>query len=299
MHRRNFLYTAGLTTGAALLFQKSALAAVLRPVDFKIRMLRGNAGIFTERGGTIGFLLSEDGAVVIDSQFEDTAPHLIDALKKQRPVPVRFLLNTHHHRDHTGGNVAFKGIAEHVVAHQNAVANQKAVAEKAATADKQLYADQTFDKELKLTLEKTKITGTYFGAGHTNGDAVYHLEEANVMHVGDLVFNKRHPYVDRSAGANMRNWISVLEQIQKKGTRDTLYIFGHSLKEGEETGTAEDLKKFADYLDKVLRFAEAERKKGVSKEEFIKNTAIPGVTEWSGQGIERPLTAAYEELSSQ
>jgi hypothetical protein len=118
------------------------------------------------------------------------------------------------------------------------------------------------------------------------------------MHLGDLLFNKRHPFVDRTAGANMRNWISVLEKTRKEGNNDTLYIFGHSLTPGEETGTAENLKMFQNYLEKVLTFAEAEIKRGVSKEEFIKNTAIPGVTEWSGQGIERPLTAAYEEITS-
>ena len=118
------------------------------------------------------------------------------------------------------------------------------------------------------------------------------------MHVGDLMFNKRHPFVDRSAGANMRSWIEVLGKIQKTGNKDTIYIFGHSLTEGEETGSAEDLKKFADYLDKVLTFADSEFKKGTAKEVFIKNTAIPGVTEWTGGGIERPLTAAYEEVSA-
>ncbi len=298
MHRRNFLYNAGLFTGASLLFQKSALASMVNPFDYKIRMLRGNVGIFTERGGTIGFLLSPDGTLVIDSQFEDTAPHLIAEVQKRNTVPIKFLLNTHHHGDHTSGNIAFKGLVEHVAAHQNSLANQKAVAEKANKVDKQLYPDQTFDKELKLKMGKEKITGHYFGAGHTNGDAVYHFEDANVMHVGDLMFNKRHPFVDRSAGANMRSWISALDKIQKIGNKDTIYIFGHSLNEGEETGSAEDLKKFADYLDKVVVFAGTEFKKGTTKEEFIKNTAIPGVTEWSGQGIERPLTAAYEEVSA-
>ncbi|QEC55577.1 MBL fold metallo-hydrolase [Flavisolibacter ginsenosidimutans] len=298
MHRRSFLYHTGLFTGASLLFQKSALATMLNPFDYKIRMLRNNVGIFTERGGTIGFLLSPEGTLVIDAQFEDTAPHLIAEVQKRNTAPIKFLLNTHHHGDHTSGNIAFKGIAEHVVAHQNSLINQKNVAEKANKVDKQLYPDQTFDKDLKLKLGKEKITGYYFGPGHTNGDAIYHFEDANIMHVGDLMFNKRHPFVDRSAGANMRSWIGDLERLQKKGGKDTIYIFGHSLNEGEETGSAEDLKKFADYLDKVLQFAETEFKKGVSKEDFIKNTSIPGVTEWSGQGIERPLTAAYEEISS-
>lgn len=298
MHRRNFLYTSGLLAGTSLLFQKKAMAAFFNTAEFNIRMLRNNVGIFTERGGTIGFALSKDGILVIDSQFADTAPHLIEELKKQNTSPIRYLLNTHHHGDHTSGNIAFKGLAEHVLAHKNSLLNQRAVAERQNTVEKQLFPDQTFDEKLKLELGDEKLTGYYFGPGHTNGDAVYQFENANIMHVGDLMFNKRHPVVDRSAGASMRNWIDVLDKIQKKGEKDTLYIFGHSLNPGEETGTAENLKKFQDYLGKVLAFAEAEIKRGASKEEFIKNTSIPGVTEWSGKGIERLLTAAYEELTA-
>jgi cyclase len=80
-------------------------------------MLRKNVGIFTERGGTIGFLLTKEGAVVIDSQFPDTSPHLIDEINKQSTSPIKYLLNTHHHGDHTSGNIAFKGITDQVVSH--------------------------------------------------------------------------------------------------------------------------------------------------------------------------------------
>ncbi len=298
MHRRNFLRNAGVLTGASILLQQKALAAFFRTAEFNIKMLRNNVGIFTERGGTIGFILGKDGIAVIDSQFPDTSAHLIEELKKKPNPTIRLLLNTHHHGDHSSGNIAFKGLAEHVVAHQNSLINQKAVAEKQSTVDKQLFPDKTFDKDVKLKVGNEKITGYYFGAGHTNGDAIYHFEDTNIMHLGDLLFNKRHPFVDRSAGANMRSWITVLDKVQKQGNKNTLYIFGHSLNPGEETGTADDIKKFQDYLGKVLQFAEAEIKRGVTKDEFIKNTAIPGVTEWSGSGIERPLTAAYEEIST-
>ena len=297
MNRRTFLYNTGMIGGATILFQKTALASLFKSYEFNIKMLRNDVGIFTERGGTIGFYLSKDGPVVIDSQFPDTAVHLIDEINKKSTVPIQLLLNTHHHGDHSSGNFAFKDIVRQVIAHENAAANQKAVAEKQKTTEKQLFPNQTFDKELKLKTGNEKIKGHYFGAAHTNGDAAYHFENANIMHLGDLLFNKRHPFVDRSAGASIRNWITVLEKIQKEGNKDTIYIFGHSLNPGEETGTAENLKKFQDYLDKVLQFAEAEIKRGASKEEFIKNTSIPGVIEWTGNGIERPLTAAYEEVS--
>ena len=297
MNRRNFIRNTGVLTSATLLFQQKALADIFNTYEFKMKILRKNVGIFTERGGSIGYLLSNDGIVVIDSQFVDTAPHLIDELKKQNTNPFRYLLNTHHHGDHTGGNIAFKGIAEHVAAHKNSLINQKTVAEKNNALDKTLLPDITFEDEFKFKAGDEKLKGYYYGAGHTNGDAIFHFEDANVMHVGDLMFNKRHPFVDRSAGANMESWIKVLDKIIRKADKDTIIIFGHSLNPGEETGNTEDLKKFQDYLGKVLSFAEQEIKKGVSKEDFIKNTSIPGVTEWTGQGIDRPLTAAYEEVS--
>ena len=275
-----------------------ALAALFRTQAFNIRMLRKNTGIFTERGGTIGLNISKEGIIVIDSQFADTSAHLIEELKKQSTNPFKYLLNTHHHGDHTSGNISFKGIVEHVVSHENAKTNLEAAAEKSKSMEKQLLPDVTFGTEWKLKMGDAKVKGYYFGPGHTNGDAVYHFEDSNVMHLGDLLFNKRHPFVDRTTGANMQNWIKVLDKVRKKANKDTIFIFGHSLTPGEETGGLERIEKFQDYLGKVLKFAESEIKKGVSKEEFIKNTAIPGVTEWSGQGIERPLTAAYEELAA-
>lgn len=298
MQRRIFLRNTGIISGAALLFQKRALAKVFDTTDYNIKMLRNDVGIFTERGGTIGFLLSKDGIVVIDAQFPDTAQHLIDDLKKRSSNPFRYLLNTHHHGDHTAGNIAFKGLVEHVVAHENSLANQKAVAEKNNAVDKQLYPDMSFKEDWKIKIGDETIKAEYYGAGHTNGDAIYHFEKANIFHAGDLMFNKRHPFVDRSAGASMSQWIKDLDKIYKKADKDSIIIFGHSLNAGEETGTIEDVKKFQDYLGKVLAFAEQEIKKGVSKEDFVKNNSIPGVSEWTGQGIDRPLTAAYEELTS-
>lgn len=298
MHRRIFLRNTSLFAGSTLLFQKSTLASVFKKYDYNIKMLRNDVGIFTERGGTIGFLLSKDGIVVVDAQFPDTAQHLIDDLKKRSTNPFRYLLNTHHHGDHTSGNIAFKGVVEHVVAHENSLTNQKNVAEKNNSVDKQLYPDMTFTEDWKLKIGDETIKADYYGAGHTNGDALYHFEKANIIHAGDLMFNKRHPFVDRTAGANMTQWIEDLDKLVKKADKDTIVIFGHSLNAGEETGTVENVKKFQDYLGKVLSFADQEIKKGVSKEEFIKNTSIPGVTEWTGDGIQRPLTAAYEELTS-
>ena len=97
-------------------------------------------------------------------------------------------------------------------------------------------------------LEKKKSALYYYGAAHTNGDAVIHFKHANIVHVGDLVFNRRHPFVDRSAGANMQSWINVLDSTLKKFDKKTIFICGHSGENYDVTGSKDMLLSFQDYL---------------------------------------------------
>lgn len=293
MQRRSFLRTAGLTGGLLAVSSKDIFAAFLQQPAYKIKMLRGDVGIFTERGGSIGFYASPDGHVVIDSQFPDTAAHAIEELKKIKDQPFKFLINTHHHGDHTGGNIAFKGIAEHVVGHENCLANYKRVTE--AAPDKQLYQDITFGDGWKQKIGKENIRTYYFGAAHTNGDAIIHFENANVAHMGDLLFNQRPPVIDRTAGANINNWIQVMQKAQKTFDNNTLFIFGHSGNGAEVTGGKAELAAFEDYLKKLMDFTAEQIKAGKTKEEINKTKDIPGIS-WPGSGNERTFNAAYDEL---
>lgn len=297
MQRRAFLQNSLLTFGAISLGKQKIWNAV-QVEPWKISMLTKDIGIFTEKGGTIAFHFSKEGITVIDAQFPDTAPHLIAELRKRKDQPFRLLINTHHHVDHTSGNIAFKGVTDRVLAHENSLANQKKVAVAKNNEDQQYYPDQTFAKEWNEDIGKEKVGLYYYGAGHTNGDAVIHLKHANIVHVGDLVFNRRHPYVDRNAGANMQSWIYVLDSVMKKFDNRTVFICGHSGDNYEVKGSKEMLLAFQQYLANVLKFVGDEIKAGKTKEEIVKNTEIPGSPEWKGEGIERPLTAAYEELTN-
>jgi len=296
MNRRSFLQNTAFTMGAFTLAQHNILSALFQE-PWKITMLRNDVGIFTERGGTIAFLLSKDGIVVVDSQFPDQSKHLIDELKKKSEQPFKLLINTHHHGDHSGGNISFKGLVEHVLAHENSKKNQENSARQNKSEDKQLYPDQTYSNTWCQKVGKEKICLHYFGAGHTNGDSFIHFQHANIVHCGDLVFNRRHPYVDRNAGANMRSWINVLDKALNKFNKKTIYVFGHAGTGYEVTGKADDLKVFRDYVGNVLKFVEGEIKAGKTKEEILKASAIPGSDQWKGDGIQRPLTAAWEELT--
>ena len=298
MQRRIFLRNASLTLGALSITNKNLLANLIQQDPWKMKIIRNDVGFFTEKGGTIGYLLSKKGIAVIDAEFPEQAQHLIDQLKKISDKPFDYLINTHHHGDHTAGNIAFKGLVKNVAAHENSLTNQKRVAVQQKTEDKQLYPDITYVDSQTFEVGKEKLKTYYFGAAHTNGDSIIHFQHANIAHMGDLVFNRRWAFIDRSAGANIKSWIDVLDKTLKTFDNDTVFIFGHAFEPEKVTGNKDDLKAMQDYLAKLLDFVGKEIKEGKTKDEILKEKAFPGVTEWQGDGIERGLQAAYEELTS-
>ena len=297
MQRRKFLQGTGLSMAMLAISNNSALANFLMQPAYKFTPLRNDVGIFTEQGGTIAWLSNNSGMVVVDTQFVDPATHLIAELKKISSRPLNYLINTHHHGDHTGGNLAFKGFAEKVVGHTNCLANHQKTATAQKSEDKQLFADTVFQDQWKARVGSELIKAHYFGAGHTNGDIVVHFENANIAHMGDLMFNKRYPFIDRAGGANIQSWINVLDKTVAKFDKDTLFVFGHSADPVKVTGGKEEIRAMQNYLEKLLLFVKNEIKSGKSKEDILKAQSIPGAEDFQGQGIQRSLTAAFEELT--
>jgi glyoxylase-like metal-dependent hydrolase (beta-lactamase superfamily II) len=302
MHRKNFILHASLALGAVSLPGKKLLSAMLARTDdpWKMRLLRNNVGIFYEKGGTIAWHLSPKGIVVVDAEFPEQAGHLIGELKKQSDKPFELLINTHHHRDHTSGNLAFKGLVSHVAAHSNSLANQQRVAIAGKAEDLQLYPDITYGNAWEYSLDDEKIQTAYFGPAHTNGDSMIHFTNANIVHMGDLIFNREWPFIDRSSGASISNWIVVLDSALKKYDHDTLFVFGHAFDPDKVTGDKQDLRIMKDMFSRLLDFVAAWTKAGKSKDDLLKEKAVPGLTEWqdNNNGIPGALQAAYEELAS-
>jgi len=302
MNRRLFLQNTALTFGALTIAQQEIFSALFSkssgaaPAPWMFHMMTDKIGVFTEMGGTIGFMIDDKGVVVVDAQFPTTAPHMISELQKKTHTPIKYLINTHHHGDHTAGNISFKGLVKHVVAHENSKKNQKRVAINNKNLDKQLLPDKTYSDTWQRHVGGESIAMYYWGPAHTDGDSFIHFENTNIVHMGDLMFNRRHPFVDRSAGANIKHWIKVLHKATRRFDGNTTYIFGHAADGYNVVGNADDLKKFADYLDAVLKFTEAEIRAGKTKEGFLKTTSFPGQGEWKGDGISRPLAAAWDEL---
>ena len=238
MDRRRFmLSTTAAAAGVALTRVPAwaqAPATPAAPLVTAFTELRRGVGVFTATGGTIGYLVNGDGAVAVDSQYMPNAEICVAGLKQRAPKGIALLINTHHHADHTGGNLAFKSSVQKIVAHEACAAWHRKTAEQAGTLAQQAIADTTFTETWKTTFGDETIHARYYGAGHTSGDAVITFEKANVVHMGDLLFNRAHPNIDRPAGANLASWIRALEQASDAASSDTIFIAGHAKEHGGE-----------------------------------------------------------------
>jgi cyclase len=300
--RRDFLATSAVAALAATLrptlvsgLQGQAPSPVFTPI-------RRNVGFFTMRGGTIGYLVNPGGVVCIDSQFPAEAKACLDGLNERSGGrPVDFLINTHHHGDHSGGNLSFRGVAKKVVAHAKADEHMRQPPGGQPPAD-QLYPDTTFTETWSADVGDERVRARHYGRAHTSGDGVITFERANVAHMGDLMFHQRHPVVDRAAGATMRGWMTVLERTPRDHANDTVYIFGHANTGLPVTGSAADLARFREYLGAVLAFVESQVKAGRSRDEVLAmRDPLKGFETFGRFGQANPrdaLTCAYEEVTS-
>ncbi|MFO7302567.1 MAG: MBL fold metallo-hydrolase [Acidobacteriota bacterium] len=302
--RREFLSRSALALSAALLGRSVRLEALQgggpsAPVTPVFTPIRRNVGFFTGRGGTIGYLATNEGVAVVDSQFPDTAALCLEGLRERsggRHVDV--LINTHHHGDHTGGNIAFREATRRVVAHVTAAAHMKAPPGRPAPEGENYYPTEFFMDRWATAVADEVIRAAHYGRAHTSGDIVVLFERANVVHMGDLVFNRRHPVVDRPAGASLAGWIEVLERVTATYDADTVYIFGHAGEKHPVTGSRDDLGVMRDYLTALLEHVRAAQKAGRSREEALAVTSP--LAGFPDHGPLNPtiLGAAWDELAA-
>jgi len=308
--RRDFLATSAAAALGAALGPRWTGAQAAQPQPTPVfTPVRRNVGTFTMRGGTVGWLVSPRGVAVVDTQFPAEARVLLAGLQERSGNKgVDVLLNTHHHGDHSGGNGVFRGVARRVVAHGMADQHMRRApgAQQPAApqpgAPEPLYPDTTFTHAWSADVGDERIVARHHGRGHTSGDAVITFERANVVHMGDLAFHRRHPVVDRAAGASMRNWARLLEQVTSAHARDTIYVFGHANTGLPVTGSSADLLQLRDYLNAVLAHVERQVQAGKSRDEILAmREPRAGFEAWGpfGQpGGRDPLSVAYEEVTT-
>lgn len=324
LSRRDFLLNASCFAALAVggrAFAQGAVSAAVSPVVAttkppafvpEFRLLRRNVGLFTARGGTIGWLASPDALAVVDTQFADTAALCLTGLPGRASRTIDVVINTHHHSDHTSGNGVFKPVAKTIVAQTNVPALQRAAAERVDAArlktvpptlsslDQQVYADATFSESWRQELGDEVVSARYFGAAHTSGDVVVLFEKANVVHMGDLVFNRMYPVIDRVSGGSIRHWIVVLEKIAREYPADAIYVFGHGSQKFGITGQRGDLLVLRDYLVSLLEYVQSQISAGKTKAEVstLENfVGFPDFHQALPNRLGSNLGVAYDELT--
>lgn len=300
VNRREFVQASALAAAATTLsaVPSSAQAPATPPAPAVFTPLRRNVGIFNQRGGTIGWLVSGDGLLVVDTQFADTAPNLLAGLKERSPRQIDVLINSHHHPDHTGGNGVLRPAVKQIVAHVRSSENQKAQAERAKAQT--TLPDVTFPDTWSVTLGDETIRARHWGPAHTGGDVSIHFEQANIVHLGDLLNNRGYPNVDAPAGASVHGWMQVLEKMAAAYPADALYVFGHAEAGHPFIGTRTDLHYQRDYFTAVVEMARQARRQGKSRDELAKVEVLPKFEHFGGTKarLGLALTIAYDELAT-
>ncbi|MBI2947234.1 MAG: MBL fold metallo-hydrolase [Verrucomicrobia bacterium] len=216
-----------------------ALAASVRgqqdfsKVEIKATHVAKNIYMLEGAGGNIGVSVGPEGILIVDDQFAPLAQKIEAALKQLNPGKLKFVLNTHYHGDHTGGNAHF-GREAHIIAHTNVRKRLR----KGPSESQPGLPIITFDDSLSVHFNNDEIKVLHVGPGHTDSDSIIHFTGANVVHMGDSFFSGRFPNIDLAGGGDVRGFIRNVEEAMKKIPADAKIIPGHgplsTLKEMQE-----------------------------------------------------------------
>ncbi|MEM7104246.1 MAG: MBL fold metallo-hydrolase [Bacteroidota bacterium] len=283
-----------------LLFCSLDLKAQWDTIQIKTISLTSDIHVLKGRGGNIGVFTGEDGVFMIDSQFGPLSEKILNAVRELSDAPVRFLFNTHWHGDHTGGNENIHDAGATVIAHENVYKRLKAKEIKKADGTVEnlpagALPEITFDHQMYFHINGKTVRVIHFhDGGHTDGDAIVYFEADNILHMGDLFFESRYPYIDISSGGNVDDLISTLNQSLLLVNDDTRIIPGH----GIITNRA-SLMTYRDMIHDVRNKVKAQVDAGKTLEEIQEMELSKAYDEKYGGGFikkDRFITAIYRSF---
>jgi len=251
------------------------------PVAKGIYMLQG-------RGGNIGISVGEDGVFIIDDQFSPLTPKILAAIKAITDQPIKFLINTHYHGDHTGGNENLGKMDVIITAHDNVYRRLHAAQKRKIAAGEDAPSDAslpviTFNDGMTFHINGLKIKAHHFAHGHTDGDSVIHFKGANAVHMGDLFFNGFYPYIDNDAGGNIYGLMAAGAVTLKQIDDGTKIIPGHG-----PLASKADLQRYLGMLDRVIETLDPLAKKGTPVEDVLKMDPLKDFNDQWGGGFMKP-----------
>ncbi len=234
-------------------------------VQIKVQKVSGNVYMLEGAGGNIGVSVGDDGIVIVDDQFAPLAEKIRAALKGITDKPVRFVINTHYHGDHTGGNLEFQKTSP-IIAQDNVRKRleKDGVAGNGASLTHPFKASApgalpiiTFDNQVTVHLNGEDIRALHLPAGHTDGDSVIFFPKSNVVHMGDDFVTYGFPFVDISSGGSVRGMIDAVDKVLAQVPPDAKFIPGHG-----PISNADDVRKFQQMVKETLAAVESAMKQG-------------------------------------
>jgi glyoxylase-like metal-dependent hydrolase (beta-lactamase superfamily II) len=232
-------------------------------VEIKSTHVAGNIHMLQGAGGNIAVSAGPDGLLIVDDQFAPLAEKIEAVLKTLTGGKLKFVLNTHFHGDHTGGNVHF-GKQASIIAHSNV--------RKHLAGDLKIEGGLpviTFDESLSVHFNGEEIKLLHVPAGHTDSDTIIYFQGANVVHTGDQFFSGRFPNIDLSGGGDVRGYVHNVEELLRKVPPDAKLIPGHG-----PLSTVKELKEFHTMLVETSRLVEEKISAGKTLE-TIKAEGLP------------------------
>ncbi|MEX0322257.1 MAG: MBL fold metallo-hydrolase [Puniceicoccaceae bacterium] len=194
-------------------------------VEYKRTDLGHGIYMLEGSGGNIGLSVGEDGVFLIDDQFAQLTEKLLAAIKEVSDQPVRFVINTHWHGDHVGGNENLANQGAIIMAHDN-VRSRMAAPGRRQSPEKALPI-MTFSDTNTYHLNGHKIHAFHVHSAHTDGDSIIHFEDVNIIHAGDIMFNQIYPFIDLDSGGSVDGYIAALERLLAISDDETRIIAGH------------------------------------------------------------------------
>jgi glyoxylase-like metal-dependent hydrolase (beta-lactamase superfamily II) len=238
--------------------------------------------------GNIAASVGEDGIVIVDDQYAPLADKIRAALRGITDKPIRFVINTHYHGDHTGGNALFQKDAP-IIAQDNVrkrlaeggkAGNLSSVQFDAAPQPREALPILTFDHDMTVHLNGEDIRALHFPSGHTDGDSIIFFPQSNVVHMGDDFVRYGFPFIDLAAGGSVEGMIAAMEEVVPKLPPDVKVIPGHG-----DVANLDDVREYTKMLKETRAAVQNGIKKHKSLDELKKEKVLEPWKKWSGDFI--------------
>ena len=243
-------------------------------VEIKTHEVTDNVYMLEGAGGNILIQVLEKEVVMIDSQFAPLSDKLMTAIKKITEKPISFLINTHHHGDHTGGNENFNSDQVTVIAHENVLKRLQA-----SDKNEGFLPEKTIEEKFELVVDDHNNMIIHVHNAHTDGDSFVYLLNSNVVHMGDVMFNGGYPFIDLKSGGSITGYIAAQKQVLTTINKGTKVVPGHG-----PLGDYQDVERSIAMLDDLRTQISEAIASGKSREEVEKDTTITEKYEKAGYG---------------